>query len=76
MLDTGELPSPHGSVRGWTTYSTPTVQGNGGTPIFALKWACRTDYIVEYDYCSYRQTGKTQVNTISSAILNNILLYL
>ncbi|MCQ2461488.1 MAG: hypothetical protein MJ115_05025, partial [Clostridia bacterium] len=27
------IPSLHGSVRGWTTYSTPTVQGNGGTPI-------------------------------------------
>ena len=34
------LPSPHGSVVQRKTYSTPIVQGNGGTPIFALKWVC------------------------------------
>ena len=44
-----------GSVLQQVTYSRPTVQGNGGTPIFALKWVCRTDTNIELPHCSYRQ---------------------
>ena len=40
MFVTAEQQSPHGSVVQRKTYSTPIVQGNGGTPIFALKWVC------------------------------------
>ena len=52
---TAELRTQRGSVLQQVTYSRPTVQGNGGTPIFALKWVCRTDTNIELPHCSYRQ---------------------
>lgn len=39
---------------------------NGGTPIFALKWVCRTDTSVELLYFSYRQI----VSKISNFVAN------
>jgi len=52
---TEELLSPHVSVVQRKTYLTPIVQGNGRTPIFALKWVCWTDTSVELPYCLFRQ---------------------
>lgn len=47
FFSTAERQFRCGSVLQRVTHFVPTVQGNGGTPIFALKWVCRTDTSVE-----------------------------